>query len=149
MVLQVHVEAVVPIFLGDVIDLVTVVVGGIVDQHVERTVLFDKVADERCPFAFKDRYYFSTNEVPDPKFVKLKNYDILWQVGFTKPLPVLGEINSKVDEMYPMITPSGKELYFSRKTAEGWVRHVPSGSATAADRTGHAHPRLGQPLPRP
>ena len=34
--LQVHVEPVVPIVLGDLVDLVAIVVGGIVDQHVER-----------------------------------------------------------------------------------------------------------------
>jgi hypothetical protein len=92
-----------------------------------RAFIFDKVADERCPFVFKDRYYFSTNDVPDPKFAKLKNYDILFQVGFQRPLPVLGEINSKADEMYPMITPSGKELYFSRKTEDGWKLFVAKG----------------------
>jgi hypothetical protein len=89
--------------------------------------IFDKVADERCPFMFKDKYFFATNEVPDPKFTKLKNFDILVQIGFQKPAPVLGEINTKADEMYPWITPDGKEFYFSRKTDEGWKLFIAKG----------------------
>jgi hypothetical protein len=89
--------------------------------------IFDKVADERCPFMFKDKYFFATNEVPDAKFAKLKNFDILMQIGFQKPAPVLGEINSKADEMYPWITPDGKEFYFSRKTEEGWKLFLAKG----------------------
>lgn len=89
--------------------------------------IFDKVADERSPFYFKDRYYFATNEVPDPKFAKLKNFDIMMQIGFQKPAPVLGDINTKADEMYPWVTPDGKEFYFSRKTEEGWKLFVAKG----------------------
>lgn len=89
--------------------------------------IFDRVADERCPFAYKDRYFFVTNEVPDPKFAKLKNFDIMVQIGFQKPTPVLGEINTRADEMYPWITPDGKEFYFSRKTDEGWTLFVAKG----------------------
>ena len=87
----------------------------------------DKVADERAPFLYKDKYYFCTNEVPDPKFAKLKNFDILWQIGFQRPLPLLGEINTSADELYPWISPSGKELYFSRKTMDGWKLMVADG----------------------
>jgi hypothetical protein len=89
--------------------------------------IFDKVADERSPFMFKDKYFFATNEVPDAKFAKLKNFDIMMQIGFQKPAPVLGDINTKADEMYPWITPDGKELYFSRKTEEGWKLFVAKG----------------------
>lgn len=87
----------------------------------------DKVADERAPFMWKDKYYFATNDVPDKKFEKLKNFDLMVQIGFQKPLPLLGEINSPADEMYPWITPAGKELYFSRKTEEGWKLMVANG----------------------
>ncbi len=45
LVLEVHVEPVVPIFLGDLIDVVAVVVGGIVDQHVERPAPLDQPLD--------------------------------------------------------------------------------------------------------
>lgn len=92
-----------------------------------RPFIFDKVADERSPFMFKDKYYFATNEVPDPQFAKLKNFDIMVQVGYQKPTPVLGEINTRADEMYPWITPDGKEFYFSRKTEEGWKLFVAKG----------------------
>ena len=92
-----------------------------------KTFIADKGADERAPFLFKDKYYFSSNEVPDPKFAKFKNFDILWQIGFQRPLPLLGEINTQADEMYPWVTPAGKELYFSRKTKEGWKLMVANG----------------------
>ncbi len=92
-----------------------------------RPFIFDKVADKRCPFMFKDKYFFATNEVPDAKFAKLKNFDIMMQIGFQKPAPVLGDINTKADEMYPWVTPGGKEFYFSRKTEEGWKLLVARG----------------------
>ncbi len=88
----------------------------------------DKIADERCPFMFKEKYFFATNELPDIPGVKLtKNFDIMMQIGYQKPTYVLGDINSKADEMYPWITPDGKEFYFSRKTAEGWMQFVAKG----------------------
>jgi len=89
--------------------------------------IFDKVADERSPFFYKDKYYFATNEVPDPKFAKLKNYDLKKQIGFQAPLPVEGDVNSAADEMYPWISPAGKEFYFSRKTEDGWKLYVAIG----------------------
>ena len=89
--------------------------------------IFDRLADERSPFKFKDKYYFATNEPPDEKFAKLKNFDIKMQIGFQAPTYVGGDINSKADEMYPWVTPSGKELYFSRKTDEGWQLFVANG----------------------
>jgi hypothetical protein len=91
--------------------------------------IFDKVADERCPFMFKEKKcFFATNEVPDLPGKKLtKNFDIMMQIGYQKPVYVLGDINSKADEMYPWITPDGKEFYFSRKTQEGWMLFVAKG----------------------
>lgn len=87
----------------------------------------DKVADERAPFMYKDRYYFTTNEVPDKKFEKLKNFDLMVQIGFQKPFPLPDAINTPADEMYPWISPGGKELYFSRKTPDGWKLMVANG----------------------
>ena len=87
----------------------------------------DKVADERSPFMHKDKYYFVTNEVPDKKFEKLKNFDVMMQIGFQRPTALLGEINTPADEMYPWVTPGGKELYFSRKTDDGWKLFVANG----------------------
>jgi hypothetical protein len=89
--------------------------------------IFDRLADERSPFMFKDKYFFATNEPPDEKFAKLKNFDIKMQIGFQAPTYVGGDINTKADEMYPWVTPAGKELYFSRKTEEGWVLFVANG----------------------
>ena len=87
----------------------------------------DKLADERCPFMHRDKYYFATNEVPDKKFDKLKNFDLMFQIGFQAPLFVPGNINTKAEEMYPWVTPNGAEFYFSRKTEEGWILHVAKG----------------------
>jgi hypothetical protein len=94
---------------------------------VGKPFIADKVADERCPFMHKDRYYFATNEVADSKFDKLKNLDLKKQIGFQAPLYVEGDVNSAVDEMYPWISPAGKEFYFSRKTEEGWKLFVANG----------------------
>jgi hypothetical protein len=89
--------------------------------------IFDKASDERSPFKFKDKYYFATNEPPDEKFAKMKNFDIKVQIGFQRPEYVAGDVNSKADEMYPWVTPAGKEFYFSRKTEEGWMQFVANG----------------------
>ena len=89
--------------------------------------IFDRAADVRCPFKYQDRYYFATNEVPDEKFAKLKNFDIMVQIGTQRPFPVLGEINTKADEMYPWVTPAGKEFYFSRKVEGDWKLFVANG----------------------
>lgn len=89
--------------------------------------LADRGADMRSPFMHQGRTYFATNEVPDKKFAKLKNFDLFMQIGFQAPLPVLGDINSKDDEMYPAIAAGGKEFYFSRKTEEGWKLCVANG----------------------
>jgi hypothetical protein len=87
----------------------------------------DKVADERSPFMYKDKYYFATNEITDAKFAKLKNFDLKKQIGYQAPLYVEGDVNSIADEMYPWISPGGKEFYFSRKTEEGWKLYVANG----------------------
>jgi WD40-like Beta Propeller Repeat len=87
----------------------------------------DKLADERAPFMHKDKYYFATNEVRDKKFEKFKNFDLMMQIGFQAPLFVSGDVNTPADEMYPWVTPAGKELYFSRKTEKGWKLFVANG----------------------
>jgi hypothetical protein len=92
-----------------------------------KLMIGDKVADERCPFSFKDKYFFATNEIRDEKFAKLKNFDLMKQTGFQAPLFVEGDVNTPADEMYPWVTPAGKELYFSRKGEEGWRLYVANG----------------------
>jgi hypothetical protein len=89
--------------------------------------IFDKLADERSPYYYKEKYYFATNETADDKFAKLKNFDLKKQIGFQAPLYVEGDVNSASDEMYPWISPAGKEFYFSRKTEEGWKLYVANG----------------------
>ena len=86
----------------------------------------DKETDERCPIYYKDRMYYAANEVRDPKFAKLRNFDLMMRIGTQAPLFVQ-DVNSAADEMYPWITPAGKELYFSRKTEDGWKLFVANG----------------------
>ena len=45
LVLEVHVETIVPIVLGDLVEIVAVVIGGIVDKHVERPISLDQPVD--------------------------------------------------------------------------------------------------------
>ncbi|MSQ94562.1 MAG: hypothetical protein EXR98_08390 [Gemmataceae bacterium] len=89
--------------------------------------IYDRDADVRSPHVHQNKLYFVTNEVPDKKFLNFKNFDIKWQMGTQAPLSVLGDINSKVDEMYPWVTASGKDFYFSRKTEDGWKLFVANG----------------------
>ncbi len=89
--------------------------------------MFARGADVRCPQAHQNKLYFVTNEVPDPKFADLKNFDIRWQIGTQAPLSLISDVNSKADEMYPWVTASGKDLYFSRKTEDGWKLFVANG----------------------
>jgi hypothetical protein len=89
--------------------------------------IYDRLADERSPYYHKDKFYFATNEVADAKFEKLKNFDLKKQIGYQAPLYVEGDVNSPAEEMYPWISPAGKELYFSRKTDEGWKLYVAQG----------------------
>jgi hypothetical protein len=92
-----------------------------------KAFIFDRDGDVRCPCYFQGKLYFVTNEVPDKKFADLKNFDIKWQVGTQAPLPVLGDVSTKADEMYPWVAAGGKELYFSRKTGDGWKLFVANG----------------------
>jgi Tol biopolymer transport system component len=92
-----------------------------------KPVINDKMTDERSPFVYKDKLYFASNEVKDPQFAKMKNYDLLTRSGTLAPLYVPGDVNSAADELYPWVTPAGKEFYFSRKTAEGWTLFAAKG----------------------
>jgi WD40-like Beta Propeller Repeat len=92
--------------------------------------LTSKDADHRSPFVHKNTLFFAANEVPDPSLAKLKNYDIYQRIGEQAPIPVQG-ISDKTDELHPWVTPGGTELYFSRKTDEGWKLFVARGPARA------------------
>ena len=89
--------------------------------------LYDKSADERSPFMYKDTYYYASNEVKDPKLAKMKNFDLLTRTGMLAPLFVPGDVNSAADELYPWVIPGGKEFYFSRKTDAGWTLYNAAG----------------------
>jgi hypothetical protein len=68
---------------------------------------------------FPQYLYFATQ-----KDKESKNFDIYVAVRqdrtsvFSSPTP-LNTINSAADELYPWLSASGKELYFSRKTKDG------------------------------
>lgn len=94
---------------------------------VFRPFLSSKNYDCRSPFVFKGTtLFFAQNKVPDKKFEDLRNFDLYQATGERAPLPLLG-VSEREDEMFPWITPSGKEFYFSRKTKEGWKQFVANG----------------------
>jgi WD40-like Beta Propeller Repeat len=93
-----------------------------------KPLLVSKDMDQRSPFLFKSDLYFASNEIPDEKLIKLRNFDIFKKIGMQAPTPLPGGgVNEKTDELHPWITPAGKEFYFSRKTDEGWKLMVASG----------------------
>jgi Tol biopolymer transport system component len=63
--------------------------------------------------------------------MKDANFDIYVSVqqspkaGFTAPTPV-NSVCTPADELHPWVTANGRELYFSRKTKEGWRVYVAS-----------------------
>jgi hypothetical protein len=95
---------------------------------VGKVVFSSPDADYRSPFLYKSDLYFASNEVPDEKLAALKNFDIFKRIAMQAHFPLPGEtVNEKTDEMHPWITASGKEFYFSRKTADGWKLFVATG----------------------
>jgi hypothetical protein len=89
--------------------------------------------------------YFATNKDPEKKDNRGDNFDIYVTVkqsagaAFTAPTPVQG-VCSAEDELHPWVTATSKELYFSRKTKEGW--RVCVAKATGAGAGGYANPKL-------
>jgi hypothetical protein len=89
--------------------------------------------------------YFATNYDPEKKDQRGDNFDVYFTVrqnagaAFTTPTPVLG-IDTPADEMHPWLTANGKELYFSRKTKDGWRVYVAGGTGAGAG--GYANPKL-------
>jgi len=91
--------------------------------------LNDKETDFRSPFMTRDfKLYFASNEVPDEKLKDLKNYDIKYRTQGRAPVIIPG-ISEKEDELYPWVTANGKEMYFSRKSKDGFVLFVARGPA--------------------
>jgi Tol biopolymer transport system component len=99
----------------------------------------DASADRRSPFLTKDgKFYFASDALPkDPEQKSTKNFDLYYSIklsprlSFTQPTAVLG-LCTEADELHPWVTPSGKEIYFSRKTKEGWRVFVAKGPALGA-----------------
>jgi hypothetical protein len=107
-------------------------------------------ADDRSVFVtaenrFPQYLYFATK-----KDKETKNFDIYVAVkqdraaAFTSPTP-LNTISSEADELHPWLSTNGRELYFSRKTKDGWRVFV----ATRKDVTGAAGFAEPRPLDLP
>jgi Tol biopolymer transport system component len=87
--------------------------------------------DDRSPFAWttNGKYphylYFATKKDESKKNGKGDNFDIYFavkqnpQADYTTATPVHA-VCSEADELHPWVTGNGRQLYFSRKTKEGW-----------------------------
>jgi WD40-like Beta Propeller Repeat len=91
---------------------------------------FDDKADNRGAFLTPDgKYpqylYFASNANPEKKDHRGDNFDLYVSVrqkagaAFTTPTPVQSACTEE-DEEHPWLTADGKDLYFSRKTKDGW-----------------------------
>jgi hypothetical protein len=108
-------------------------------------------ADDRSAFLTKDGVFPQFLYFATKKDKKTKNFDIFVAVkqdraaAFSAPTPI-NTISTEADELHPWLTADGKELYFSRKTADGWRVCV----ATRKEATGAAgfgEPKLIAELP--
>jgi hypothetical protein len=109
-----------------------------------------EVDDRSCSLTKEGTYpqylYFGTR-----KDKEQKNFDIYVAVKqgankvFTEPTPV-NSVDSDADELYPWLTADGKQLYFSRKTKEGWRVYVSRRSAATGGQ-GFDEPQLLEDLP--
>jgi WD40-like Beta Propeller Repeat len=90
----------------------------------------DSETDSRSPSLTLDGHdlYFATKIVvkdPDGGAKSAGNFDIVHSIRlsrvdqYTAPTPVLS-VCTPADEAYPWVTADGHELYFSRRTADGW-----------------------------
>jgi hypothetical protein len=81
--------------------------------------------------------YFATNKDPEKGNRRGDNFDLYVAVkqgpraAFTEPTPVQG-VDTPADELHPWPAASGKELYFSRKTKDGWRVYVATGTGMGA-----------------
>jgi hypothetical protein len=103
------------------------------------------------PYRAKDPYpqfmYFaSKQDKANDKFdlyVAIKRDE---KKAFTEPRAVAGGVNTPADEMHPWLTADGKQLYFSRKTEDGWRVFVAS-RRSATGPQGFGEPALVQEVP--
>jgi hypothetical protein len=81
--------------------------------------------DDRSVCLTRDGVYPQYLYYATKKDKKTTNFDIYVSVkqdtgrSFTAPTPV-NTVDSEADEMHPWLTPDSKQLWFSRKTKEGW-----------------------------
>lgn len=93
--------------------------GEVPDSYVQSEV------DDRCGCLTRDDVYPQYLYFATLKDKDTKNFDLYVAVKqdrgkvFTEPTPVQAA-NSDADEMNPCLTADGKQLYFSRKTKDGW-----------------------------
>lgn len=89
-----------------------------------------KDSDFRSPFLTTDgkypqRFYYSSNMDPLTRGEKGDNYDLYYHVKFDAKggfgsYNAVVTVGTEQDELHPWLTPDELQLYFSRKTDEGW-----------------------------
>lgn len=107
--------------------------------------------DDRGVYLTRDGVYPQYLYFATKKDKETKNFDIYVAVkqsrmgSFTEPTPV-NAVDTTADEMHPWLTADGKQLYFSRKTKDGWRVYV-SKRAQATGAQGFDEPVLVEDLP--
>ncbi len=106
--------------------------------------------DDRSTYATEGRYpqylYFATK-----KEKKGTNFDVYVAVrqdrgrAWSSPTPI-NPITTAADELHPWVTGDGKQLYFSRRTEEGWRVFVAKRPAAGGPQ-GWGKPELVKELP--
>jgi WD40-like Beta Propeller Repeat len=100
----------------------------------------DPSSDRRSPFLTKDgKFYYAANAIPrDPEVKSVKNFDLFYSIkisprsmSFTQGTPVIA-LCTEAEEMHPWVTQNGKQIFFSRKTKDGWRVYVAQGPAAGA-----------------
>jgi Tol biopolymer transport system component len=119
--------------------------GRLLEDYV-RTEVDDRGVCLTRDAVYPQYLYFATK-----KDKETKNFDIYVAVKqgrtgvFTEPTPV-NAVDSEADEMHPWLMPDGKQLWFSRKTAEGW-RVFTTRRAQATGAQGFGEAMLVEDLP--
>jgi hypothetical protein len=111
-----------------------------------RTEVDDRGAVTFPEGRFPQFLYYATRKDKDTD-----NFDIYVAVkddakaDFAAPAPI-NRVDTQADEMHPWLTPNGKELWFSRKTKDGWRVFV-ANRADASAAQGFEEPDLIKELP--
>jgi hypothetical protein len=118
-----------------------------------------KLLEDYVQTEVDDRSVFITPEGRYPQYLyyatktdkKIDNFDLFVAVkqgpgkAFSAPVGI-DAVDTPEDEMHPWLTPDGRQLYFSRKTKEGWRVFVTSRKA-ATGAKGFGEPILLKELP--